>query len=124
TRNEENEYMLIFEWYWYSSRCTECLGEKRNGWIHFCQRCQTEFFRSNFTNWSSGNADIDEIIRTSQLDAKKPEVVVEWIPFSEFGLMKKIDQGGSSSIYKATRQHPSSFDDSYITSCALKSYHT
>jgi len=102
TKNEENRYLLIFNWYYYN-KCKSCHNEKGKEWNHFCQPCQTQLFQLNSSNWSSGNADIDDIIQSSQLNAKNKKEVMEWVPFSEFSDMKKIGQGGFGTVYKATR---------------------
>ena len=82
---------------------------KSDEWSYFCQSCQTQSFQFNFVNWSSGNADIDEIIQSSQLNAKKPTEVMEWVFFSEFNDVKEIVRGGLCSIYQAKWSHSSSF---------------
>ena len=88
-----------------SSKCKGCYSERDDEWPHFCQLCQTQCFESNFANWSSGNSDIDEIIRTSQLDAKRPEELIEWVDFSQFSSIEKLGQGSFGSVYKAARRH-------------------
>src|SRR5581483_1391971 len=98
TKNSQDEYMLILQWY--SSKCKGCYGEKSSQWLHFCQPCQTRFFQSNFDKWSSENADIDETIRKFQLNAKGPAEVIEWIHFSAFSDIQKIIQGGFCSVDK------------------------
>ena len=117
TQNED-KYMIVLDWH--LSKCKWCYGERSNEWAHFCQSCQTKSFQSNFANWTSGNADIDEIIRSCQLKAKKPEDVMEWIPFSQFSGMEKIVQGGFCSLYEATWKNSGCFLNFDINKTTLK----
>ncbi|GBB85869.1 hypothetical protein RclHR1_12310002 [Rhizophagus clarus] len=53
----------------------------------------------DFKNWTSGNRELNKIIRQSQLNAKKlNHTFLEVIPF-KFGQIKKIGSGGFSTIY-------------------------
>jgi len=92
---------------WYYPKCKSCHGKKGDEWDHLCQPCQTQFFQFNFSKWSSGNPDIDNIIQSSQLNTKKPEDVIQWVSFSEFefGDIKKVGHRKFGSIYKARWQH-------------------
>ncbi|PKC66443.1 hypothetical protein RhiirA1_535611 [Rhizophagus irregularis] len=63
--------------------------------------CNTLHFQWNFINWTSGNDDIDEFIRDTQLLAhsspKVFEKALEWIPYHSFYDVKLIDE----EMYKA-----------------------
>ncbi len=43
--------------------CGEC-DEPGTG-LYWCQPCNAKRSKENFKNWTSGNKDIDELIRTS-----------------------------------------------------------
>ena len=99
TKNEENQYLLIFHHDY--NKCKSCYGQKGDGWKHLCQSCKIQFFKFNFSNWSSGNVDIDNIIRSSQLNAKNVDEVINWVLFSEFRNKKIIHQSEFGLFYKA-----------------------
>ncbi|GBC03435.1 hypothetical protein RclHR1_05120005 [Rhizophagus clarus] len=68
------------------------------GW---CRTCETNFMKGKFSYWSSGNNNIDKLIRHTQLHASKCCDYLEWIPFETLDIGKYIDSGGFSSIYSA-----------------------
>ena len=79
--------------------CEGC--QSYNTGYEYCQSCQAKIFQEKFPEWSSGNNDIDEIIRSSQLNAKKEYEAMKWIPFSNFNNYKKICQGNFGVLYRA-----------------------
>src|ERR1043165_8038861 len=56
---------------------------------------------SNFSNWTSGNNEIDEIIKKCQANSLIPYMIVEWIPYDSFQNIKYLTEGGCSEIYSA-----------------------
>ncbi|CAB5198528.1 unnamed protein product [Rhizophagus irregularis] len=82
-----------------SKYCPECNGPTTSfGW---CVTCETNFMKGRFPYWSSGNKDIDELIRHTQLNSSQTCDYLEWIPFEAFEMVKYIGSGGSSSVYSA-----------------------
>src|SRR6266542_6019331 len=65
------------------------------------QSCNVKRFKDNFRNWTSGNKDIDEFIKQSQLDAVHYFKYLEWIPFENFQDVTYIAQGGFGKVYSA-----------------------
>lgn len=63
--------------------CPECdqLLINNSPWCNLCQR---KHFEENFDNWSSGDKDIDDFIKYTQINAQEYDQYLEWIPFSEF----------------------------------------
>jgi hypothetical protein len=56
----------------------------------------------NFTNWISGNEEIDNFIHEIQLMIKDhKEIVFEWIPYSQFKKIKVMGKNSSTSVYSA-----------------------
>ncbi|PKY22220.1 kinase-like protein [Rhizophagus irregularis] len=51
-------------------------------------------------NWISGNEKIDDLIQ-NMLWTDDPDIVFEWIPYSQFNEIKKIGKGGFATIYSA-----------------------
>jgi hypothetical protein len=60
--------------------------------------CNVKCFQQNFENWTSGNDDIDEFIRNTQLSSHEDlKKVLEWIPYNRFCNIKSI----TKNMYKA-----------------------
>ncbi|EXX68695.1 uncharacterized protein OCT59_008946 [Rhizophagus irregularis] len=83
-----------------SKYCPDCYKHSRIsfGW---CKDCETDFMKGRFPYWSSGNRDVDELIRHTQLNSSQTCDYLEWIPFEVFDMVKYIGSGGFSSIYSA-----------------------
>ena len=68
----------------------------------FCEKCISLHLQSLFNIWSSGNEIIDDFIHKCQILSSLPRHILEWIPFDQFYDVKKLTEGGFSSIYTAT----------------------
>ena len=73
----------------------ECLAT-----LH-CEYCVRNYLKVNFSNWTSGNDDIDSLIQKCQLETLNPATVVEWIPYNNLQNIKYLTKGGCSEIYTA-----------------------
>ena len=82
--------------------CNVCQKDYTD-YFRYCKPCQAKIFKKKFSDWSSGNDDIDEIIQSAQLNAENINSVLEWIPFSKFENIQMIGQGDFGCIYEATR---------------------
>src|SRR5947207_6619973 len=67
----------------------------------YCELCVRNYLKANFPNWTSGNDDIDNLIRECQLETLVPERVIEWIPYDKLQNIKYLTEGGCSKIYTA-----------------------
>jgi len=79
--------------------CRDC-GKARTI-FNWCHACESQWFQENFSNWTSGNEQIDAIVRTSQENAKQGGDFLEWIPFDQFELITYSIRGGYGAVYKA-----------------------
>src|SRR5262249_54360390 len=61
------------------------------------------YLKANFSNWSSGNDDIDNLIQQCQIETLRPNVIIEWIPYNKLQNIKYLTKGGFSEIYTAIR---------------------
>ena len=68
----------------------------------FCERCINLHLQSLFNTWTSGNKIIDDFIHKCQKLSSLPTKILEWIPFDQFEDVKKLTEGGFSTIYTAT----------------------
>src|SRR5205809_1621987 len=47
----------------------------------YCEHCVRNYLKANFSNWTSGNDDIDKLIQNCQMETYEPSVIIEWIPY-------------------------------------------
>jgi hypothetical protein len=63
---DTKDYVLIFnENYFeenYNKYCEKCGEKYTNKQYKWCKPCQIEYFKSNFTIWTSGDKQIDNFI--------------------------------------------------------------
>src|SRR2546423_12191126 len=52
----------------------------------YCEYCVRNYLKTNFSNWTSGNNDIDNLIQKCQMEALMPNVVIEWIPYNNLNI--------------------------------------
>jgi hypothetical protein len=67
----------------------------------FCEFCVQNYLKANFSNWTSGNNDIDNLIQESQMNTVSPDGIPEWIPYNNIQNIKYLTKGGFSEIYTA-----------------------
>src|SRR5437763_14777501 len=63
------------------------------------QSFKEEKYRSRIEKWSSGNENVDKVIRNAQLSAKNSKCVLEWIPYNKFKDVKYMAKGGFGTVY-------------------------
>jgi hypothetical protein len=67
----------------------------------YCECCVRNYLKANFTNWTSGNINIDNLIQKCQMETLGPNDIVEWIPYNNLENIKYLTKGGFSEIYTA-----------------------
>src|SRR5690242_19412789 len=67
----------------------------------YCEICIRNHLKANFSNWTSGNDKIDNLIQECQMKAFAPSLVVEWIPYDNLKKIEYLKEGGFSKIYTA-----------------------
>ncbi|EXX78471.1 Cla4p [Rhizophagus irregularis DAOM 197198w] len=67
----------------------------------YCECCIRNHLRVKFSNWTSGNADINNLIQKCQMGTRIPFKVIEWIPYNRIKNIKFLTKGGYSEIYTA-----------------------
>ncbi|RIA90984.1 kinase-like domain-containing protein [Glomus cerebriforme] len=67
----------------------------------YCENCIRYFLKNNFSNWSSGNDNIDQLIQYCQTKTLTPYNIIEWIPYDTLENIKYMTKGGYSEIYSA-----------------------
>ncbi|RGB39973.1 kinase-like domain-containing protein, partial [Rhizophagus diaphanus] len=102
------EYIMIFE----NKYCEKCNEIYTDIFFKWCKSCQINDLKKNFTNWTSGNIIIDNLIREMQLKINNTDdTIFEWIPYNRFSNIKEIGKGGFATIYSAIwKDGPSSYN--------------
>ncbi|RIB20867.1 kinase-like domain-containing protein [Gigaspora rosea] len=77
--------------------CESC--NQNNTSEAWCQTCDPN---KETQGWTSGNENVDNFIKEFQRKALSYTKVIEWIPFDRLDKIRKIGQGGFSSVYLAT----------------------
>jgi hypothetical protein len=67
----------------------------------YCEYCVQNYLKANFSNWTSGNNNIDDLIQKCQINSLMPNKIVEWIPYNNLQSVKYLTKGGFSEIYTA-----------------------
>ncbi|KAF0468065.1 kinase-like domain-containing protein [Gigaspora margarita] len=81
-------------------KCPEC-DKHRYFDTTYCELCNSKRFSNNFSKWAGGLPEIDKLIEESQLNARTPSELVEWIPYYEIDIKENIADGGLGSVYRA-----------------------
>ncbi|POG82942.1 kinase-like domain-containing protein [Rhizophagus irregularis DAOM 181602=DAOM 197198] len=71
----------------------------------YCEFCVRNYLKAKFSNWSSGNEDIDNLIQECQMETTDPDSIIEWIPYSNLININYLAKGGYSEIYTAEWIH-------------------
>ncbi|PKC58648.1 kinase-like protein [Rhizophagus irregularis] len=67
----------------------------------YCEFCVQNYLKTNFSNWTSGNVNIDNLIQKCQSETLMPSMIVEWIPYNNLQNVRYLTKGGFSEIYTA-----------------------
>ncbi|POG82933.1 hypothetical protein GLOIN_2v381128 [Rhizophagus irregularis DAOM 181602=DAOM 197198] len=73
----------------------ECLA------ITYCEYCVRNYLKVKFSNWTSGNVIIDNLIQECQMKTIVPHLIPEWIPYNNLQNIEYLTKGGFSEIYMA-----------------------
>ena len=67
----------------------------------YCEYCVRHYLKAKFSNWTSGNDDIDSLIQKCQMETLVPNRVIVWIPYNNLQNIKYLTKGGCSEIHTA-----------------------
>ncbi|CAG8800799.1 10817_t:CDS:2, partial [Dentiscutata erythropus] len=69
--------------------------------VEWCSKCEARNFCEDFYMWSSGDQQLDELIKESQLNATNVSNYIEWIKLDQFKDFKIIKEGEFSTVISA-----------------------
>ena len=109
TENEKSEAVRLLTTYYDIDKITLNEGTKRTCEncnqeclaTLFCEHCVRNYLKAKFSNWTSGNNDVDNLIQQCQMETIAPDSIVEWIPYNNLQNIKYLTKGGCSEIYTA-----------------------
>ncbi|CAB4427781.1 unnamed protein product [Rhizophagus irregularis] len=67
----------------------------------YYEYCVRNYLKESFSNWASGNDDIDNLIQKCQIESLSPTMIVKWIPYNDLKNINYLTKGGFSEIYTA-----------------------
>ena len=67
----------------------------------YCEYCIRSYLIKKFSDWTSGNDDVDNLIKECQMRTLKSDMVIEWIPYHKLQDIEYLTEGGISKIYTA-----------------------
>jgi hypothetical protein len=80
--------------------CLNCKKERSS--IGWSRDCEINALKDNFKNWTSGNINMDNFIKHTQLNANESVDYLEYVNFDQFDLVEDTNKGGAfSTIYSA-----------------------
>jgi hypothetical protein len=86
-------------------QCEECGEEymsEYNARYEWCKLCQINNLKKNFTNWTSENERIDNLIQGLQLEINEPDdMIFEWISYNQFNGIIEIGGENFDKVYTA-----------------------
>ncbi|CAG8528389.1 14622_t:CDS:2 [Acaulospora colombiana] len=79
--------------------CKRCHSEKSDN--EWCLVCDPKYFIDHFSDWTSGNPDVDRFIQATQRNASNKFNFLEWIPYTSLKDVSLLGSGGFGTIYSA-----------------------
>ncbi|GBB91517.1 hypothetical protein RclHR1_18860004 [Rhizophagus clarus] len=81
-------------------KCLDC-GKERSS-VGWCKHREVNALKDTFRNWTSGNINMDNFIKYTQLHANESVDYLEYVNFDQLDLVENTNKGGAfSTIYSA-----------------------
>ncbi|PKC68446.1 hypothetical protein RhiirA1_457199 [Rhizophagus irregularis] len=119
------DYIMVFQ----DDHCGKCGKEYTKAKYRWCNPCQTNYLKMNFTNWTSGNKKIDDFIQEKQLKCEyifNSSLIFQWIPYDNFNDIKEIAKSDFDTVNSAIMEMDLlhySYDRKVLKLVALKHIH-
>ncbi|CAG8611928.1 13390_t:CDS:2 [Acaulospora morrowiae] len=79
--------------------CSTCKQPRKDD--RWCQYCESQKLSMDFSNWTSGNPDLNEFIRDTQRRANSKTDYLVWIDYEMFEDVEFLAKGGFGDVYYA-----------------------
>ena len=84
---------MVFQSGYFEKFCKKCDQKYTNTNHKWCKPCQISNLKRNFTNWTSENKKVDNLIQEMQLKIKNiRDIIFEWIPYNQFSDIEEISK--------------------------------
>ncbi|RGB29607.1 hypothetical protein C1646_315640 [Rhizophagus diaphanus] len=94
------EYIMVLNAEYSCEKCYRLYSQHYEKW---CKSCQINYFKENFTYWTSGNDIIDKYIQEMQLNIiDYKSIIFEWIPYNHFNNIKEVGRNDFTTICLAS----------------------
>ncbi|POG67725.1 hypothetical protein GLOIN_2v275216 [Rhizophagus irregularis DAOM 181602=DAOM 197198] len=123
SQNPDTEvYLLVFNVEYFDRYCEKCGNEYDDIKYKWCEQCQMNYLKNNFTDWTSGNEKVDNFIQKMQLKVNVYQGgIFEWISYNEFIEIKEIENNVlATAIWKDGPLYYSSIRMSYNREINIK----
>uniref|UniRef100_U9TJD9 Protein kinase domain-containing protein n=1 Tax=Rhizophagus irregularis (strain DAOM 181602 / DAOM 197198 / MUCL 43194) TaxID=747089 RepID=U9TJD9_RHIID len=98
SQNPDKDYIIILQ----DMYCDKCVSKCLDTYYKWCKPCQINNLKNNFTNWTSGNEKIDNLIQEMQLEIiNTSDNTIEWITYNQFNYIKELGKDEFSTMYSA-----------------------
>ncbi|CAB4433765.1 unnamed protein product [Rhizophagus irregularis] len=95
---DTKNYIVILS----NSYCKNCNEIYTKTYYKWCKPCLPNSLKINFASWVSGNKKIDELIQEKHIKINEwNDIIVEWIPYNQFDIIKEISKSVSTAVYSA-----------------------
>jgi hypothetical protein len=92
-------------------KCGEKCMSKYDAIYKWCKSCQINNLKQNFTNWTSENEKVDNLIQEMQLEINElDDMIFEWIPYNQFDDIKEIGEGTNKAYLAIWKDGPLDYD--------------
>ena len=98
--NNDCDYFKVLYNQGHNQKCENC--DLNRLATFYCENCIRNYLKSKFLSWSSGNNDIDVLIKNYQINSIAPNMIIEWIPYENLENIEVLTKGGYGNyIYSA-----------------------
>ncbi|CAB5383394.1 unnamed protein product [Rhizophagus irregularis] len=84
-------------------KCDDC--EKTYFPCGWCSRCEGNYYITRFDQWTTGNSELDELIRESQKFSNAPSDIIVYIPFENIVSISAITDKVTKIIWPEGPRH-------------------
>ncbi|RIA94202.1 hypothetical protein C1645_873593 [Glomus cerebriforme] len=100
---DTKDYIMVIYYQYFEICCVKCYKIYTNREYKWCKLCQINCLKENFTNWTSGNGNIDNFIQEMQLKINSCyDKIFEWIPYNQFSDIKERSKNNFNTVCFAT----------------------